>query len=247
MTTLGCHRRGVQHSRTFVVQCVGVMRRVPFAFENLAPPTDPFRGPAIVGRELRAIANNVNRDPDRPHPKVIGLCEAIGHRLPTLDGYGDAYRSLKTRGRANLALYVRDGLDVAVRWHDLARTWPRTETTGTHPARSILEARVEDWTVIVGHAPPLGRGTAAAREEWLAAMVELLGDDRGTVLALTDPNGLGAELARKTGATHGGTGTDAVHGRGIVLDAVLTPHAVNGVPMLTDHRCCLLGRSRVRS
>lgn len=235
--------RVVHKTRKPARQSLDVMKRVPFAFENLAPPTDPRREPAIVSRELRALANNLRPDEDRPRPKVIALCETIGHRLPLLDHFA-LWRDLRPAGRANLALYVRADLDVEVEWRDLRVSWPRTKAPGPHPPRSIMVAAVEDWLVIVGHAPPKVRGAAEARSEWLDAMVRLMRQGGGPILALTDPNGLGADLARQTRAVHGGTSTDAVHAVDAVLDAVRTPHAVNGTPMLTDHGCALLGRAR---
>jgi len=224
------------------------MFRFPFAFENLAPPTDPNRGPGQVRRELGALANNVNPDSRRPDPKAIGLCEALDHRLPDLWRYGQPIRDVSRRSRENLALYVLARLDRGrVRWHDLAETWPRSNRPGTHEPRSILDVEVEDWRILVSHAPPVSVGTGPARREWLDAMVDVM---RGPtpVLALTDPNGLGDELIRRLGvkAVGGGTHIEAAHGRGIILTAVHASGRVNGVPMLTDHKRALLGAARRR-
>lgn len=227
------------------------MRRFPFTFENLGPAGDPHRGSWQIARELNAQANNLRPDPDRPRPKGIALAEAIGHRLPRLDHYGHPIRDPRKPGRANLALYVLDRLDVDHEWVDLAETWPRTDHPGAHPPRSILSADVEDWRVVVGHAPPVAPRSGDARAEWLDAMVAAIRDvDEGTpVLVLSDPNGLGPDLVHRLGpgVVSGGTPTDAVHGRRVILDAAAVPGTLNGVPMLTDHRRVLVGRARRRN
>jgi len=224
------------------------MLRCAFAFENLGPRARPKQ----TRLELGALANNVNPDERRPRPKGIGLCETIHHDLTDLWHYGLPIRDRTRLSRANLALYVLDRLDLGrIRWHDLAEQWPRTEHPGIHEPRSILDVEVEDWRIIVAHAPPVAIGTGPARREWLDAMVELLSGPT-PVLALTDPNGLGAELVRRLAkpskgtVVTGGTPVEAVHGVGIVLDSVHAPGRVNGVPMLTDHRRALLGRARRR-
>lgn len=216
------------------------MKRLPFTFENLGP-TDR---PAQIEAELRAQANDLRRDPDRRQPKVIGVCEAIGKRLPHLARYGAPIRDTSPPGRANLALYVLDRLESDWSWIDLHETWPRTEHPGTHPPRSLLVAQVDDWRVIVGHAPPLGRGTADARNEWLTAIGAQIHAVSGPVLALTDPNGLAARLLRPNVVTSGSP-VEAAHGKGVILDAH-TVEVLNGVPMRTDHRRCLVGTARKR-
>lgn len=223
------------------------MRRFGFTFENLGPRGDPHRGAAQLRAELAAQANNLRPDPNRKRPKGIGLCEAIGYTLPTLDRYGPPIRDRSRPGRANLALYVGAWLDVDHEWHDLDETWPRTEHPGTHPPRSILVAQVEDWRTIVGHAPPIAPHSGDAREEWLDAMVRLMRTP-GPVLALTDPNGLGPALVRRLGpeTVAGGTHVEAVHGRRVILDNAQAVESLNGVPMLTDHRRALVGHARKR-
>ncbi len=221
------------------------MKRFPFAFENLGPTPRPDE----ISDELHALANVTSRDRDRRTPKGIGVAEAIAKRLPTLPRH-DLIRDTSRPGRANLALYVLARLAHDHEWVDLHETWPRTERPGTHPPRSLLVAQVEDWRVIVGHAPPLARGTADARAEWLAAMVEAIldtPDDRTPVLALTDPNGLGPRLLLGPGMVTGGSPVEAVHGRRVILDHAQTVEAVNGVRMRTDHGRALIGHARRRN
>lgn len=231
-----------------------VLHRMPFACYNLGPAGDPGRGPGQVRLELSAIANNHRPDPDRPRPKVTGLLESIGYRLPRIHHYHPPIRSTRTKSRANVALYVLARLELGhLSWVDLDKTWPRTERRGVHEPRSILVQEVEDWRVIVAHAPQgpgrrLPRATndalVEAREEWLDAMVDLMRGET-PVIALTDPNGLGDDLVRRLGGSvvAGGTAIEAVHGRGITLEHAHTPGSVNGVAMLSDHRRVLIGRA----
>lgn len=227
------------------------MKRIRFAFYNLAPAGDPQRGPFFVARELNAIANNRPYRPWRRRPKVIAVSEAIGRRLPELKRYR-LIRDTSTPGRANLALYVLRRLKVTdVEWVDHEREWPRVLHSGMHPARSTLVCRVEDWTVIVGHAPQApttakrtaNEGLTSARGEWVSIVARLLHRyDR--VLLLTDPNGLGDDLMRAVpGMRTGGTAVEAAHVKGGAL-SWRTRAVVNGVRMLSDHKRCLLGRAR---
>lgn len=217
------------------------MKRVPFAFENLGPADRPFQ----IDRELRALANLLNPDPDRRRPKVLGVCEAVGKVLPdTLTPYR-LIRDRSTPSRANIALYLLARLHVeAIRWHDLRETWPRTEHPGIHEPRSILRVEVEGWRVLVGHAPPIAPESGKARDEWHDAMVDLM-TSVGPVLALVDPNSV--LILDRGRIVTAGTNIEAVVGRNIVLDGAFTPGSVNGVPMLTDHRRALLGRARRRT
>lgn len=231
------------------------MDRLPFAHENLAPPGDPNRGPAFVDRELNALANNVSlrrgrivHEPDRRRqpPKAIGLTETIGHRLPALPNYGEPIRSTSTPGRANVALYLRDGLKgEPVEWVQHRETWPATQHDGPHPARATLVKELDSVAVVVGHAPPAVPGAKDAREEWETVTVRIL-RRYSHVIWLGDPNGLLGEVLRRLGdprAVRGGDETDAVLLRGYTITAAPTPERVNGVPMLTDHRKALLGRA----
>jgi len=222
------------------------MRRLPHAFYNLSPAGDPNRGLFFITRELSAIANNLNHDATRRRPKVIGVCEAINRVLPELDHY-QLVRSTLNLSRANVALYVREDLELGeTEWVRHEKTWPRAKDHDlTHEPRTTLVQDVEDWRIIVGHAP-VGFGAEAARDEWLSILVDLL-HIPGPVVALTDPNGLGDDLYRRVpSAVTGGTAIEAVHGRHVVIDSVHTPGVVNAVPMLSDHHRCLLGRLRRR-
>lgn len=214
------------------------MRRMRFAFENMRVG----RPPARWALELNALANNVNPDPDRLRPKVLTGCEVAGGDLERLDHYHPPTRDRSTPARANLFLYAAKWLDVGrPEWIDLDKATPRLKRPGSF-RRSLLVQRVEDWFVIVGHAPPAWPGADAARREWLDAVCSLLRTAGPHPILLSDPNGLGKSIRRLVpDVVAGGTATEAVHGRGIVLDGVHTPGAVNGVTMLTDHRCALVG------
>ena len=245
------------------------MRRFPFAHENLGPAGDR-RDPGQVPRELNAIGNNAVQvkgrmvrisDPMRPRPKVIALTEAISHRLPELPRYGKPIRSHTTLGRANLALYVRDGLEgPPPSWVQHKATWPKVnDPRQQHAARSTLVKTLYDHgpTIVVGHGPQApnprlpdatNRALVEAREEWVDITARIL-DNYPQVIWLGDPNGLLPHVRRALGdprATVGGDSTDAVLVRGYILATASTPNSVNGVPMLTDHRKALLGLALVR-
>lgn len=218
------------------------MRRMPFAFYNLAPPGDPNRGSVRVALESNAIVNNDPTDLFRRRPKVFGVCEAIGRSLPSLDRY-DLLRDTSRASRANLAVYVLDHLDHGrAEWIDLKETWPRTEHPGTHPPRSLLVVRVEDWTVCVSHAPPTAPGAGPARAEWVKAARAFMAGP-GPRLLLSDPNALPVDVA---GVEHGGTPIEHAHVRGARLVSWSTPAEINGVRMLSDHKKALLGLARLR-
>lgn len=220
------------------------MRRVPFGFYNLAPAGDPDRGPAFVARESEAIVNNRPRNPLRRRPKVFGVVEAIGRRLPELERY-DLIRDTSSPSRANVALYVRKGLEVGtVRWIDHRLSWPRVLHPGLHEPRSTLAVTVEGWTVVVAHAPQVGRPMDGARAEWLDIETRLLASANRNwpVLLLSDSNALWDELERRVeGAVMGGTPIESAHARYAALKRVRVRPSVGGVPMLSDHKRCLLG------
>lgn len=214
------------------------MRRIPFAFENLRVGRDAD----VVAREVRALANQVNRDTDRARPKVLALCESLGYSLPVLPGYSLVH-DRSTPSRANLALYVLAHLDRGpVRWLDLDETWPRTAHDGRHEPRSILYRQVGGVRVVVTHAPPAVPGAFLARSEWIRAMRYLMREPTRT-LVLGDPNKLNARIGNTPGVRRAGTGTDAVFACGMTLTSVNLTREVNGVPIRTDHRHALLGKA----
>ena len=196
--------------------------------------------------ELGALANNVNPDPDRRRPKVIGGCDVNARRLWDLDHYR-LTRDGSSDWRANLFLYVARWLDVGEpEWIDLDKSFPRIKRPGVI-RRSLLVQRVEDWPVIVGHAPPAWPGALEARKEWVDVVVDLIRGAGPRVILLSDPNGLGHTLRRLIPTLVGaGTAVEAVHGRGIVLTSAHVVSAVNGVAMRTDHRVALLGTATKR-
>lgn len=225
------------------------MRRVPFGFYNLAPAGDPDRGSAFVARESEAIVNNRPRNPLRRRPKVFGVVEAIGRRLPDLERY-TLIRDTSTLSRANVALYVRKGLKVgSVRWIDHQRDWKRPLHPGMHEPRSTLVVTVEQWSIVVAHAPQVGDPMKAARAEWLDIEAHLLAAANRSwpVLLLSDSNALWDELRdRVAGTVMEGTPIESAHARHAVLRRVRVKPSVGGVPMLSDHKRCLLGTAITR-
>jgi hypothetical protein len=241
------------------------VRRFPFAHENLGPAGDR-RDPLQVPRELNAIGNNVSQvagrivtvpDPRRRRPKGIGLTEAAFHRLGAHKHYGDPIHNRKTEGRANVALYLRNGLEgPPARWIDHKATWPKVnDPSRQHAPRSTLVKELDGPdldAVVVGHGPQapnprLPKATNAAlveaREEWVDITARIL-RSYPNVVWLGDPNGLLDEVLVQLGdpkAARGGDATDAVLVRGFTIEASATPSVVNGIPMLTDHRKALLG------
>jgi hypothetical protein len=129
-------------------------REFPLAFYNVQVNRDPNR----VDKEIRALLAR--------RPAVLGLCETIGYDLPCPDDYR-VIRDRSNKSRANIAAYVKQNLDLSdKKWHDLKETWSRTETTGTHEPRSILEFRAGRLMVWVAHQPPKGTdNTQAAQME----------------------------------------------------------------------------------
>jgi hypothetical protein len=218
------------------------MRRLPFVFYNLGPPNDPHRDPVQVGLELNALANN-SAPTRRRTPKVVGICEAIGHNLPELERFQQV-RDRTNRPRANIALYVRDHLDLDITWVELTRTWPRTQAPGNHEPRANLIVTIDEWTIMVGHAPPKVPGAADARAEWLDSAVEFL-HGPGPRVVLSDPNLLRETVVETVanGVMALGTQIESVHGRSVVLDRVRTREVINDVRMMSDHKRALLGRA----
>jgi len=104
------------------------------------------RAHAQVEREVHAILST--------GAAVLGLSEAIGYRLPDVDGYR-LVRDTSTPGRANLAAYVRDDLPVTgIKWIPCRQTWKRPKGPGRHWPREILGFFAAGVQVTVGHAPP---------------------------------------------------------------------------------------------
>lgn len=221
------------------------MKRCSFAFYNLAPANDPMRGEAQVTRELTAIANLV--DPQtgrRKRPKVLGVCEAVGRPLPELRRY-ELLRTRENPSKANVALYVRDDLRHGEpRWVMHEKGWPKIFGPGLHEPRATLVVKVENWRIVVAHAPQAPRevfpqatqnALEDARREWLDIMERLLDRD-GPVLLVSDPNGLADELEQRVHAldTKGGTG-EAVHALGAHVEGFQLLGEANGVAMLSDH------------
>jgi hypothetical protein len=233
------------------------VKRCRFAFYNLAPAGDPMRGEVFVQRELTAIANFVDPESnERKRPKVLGVCEAVGRALPPLDRF-NLLRSREDASKANVALYVRDDLRHGEpRWIMHGRRWPNILRPGLHDPRATLVVKVENWRVVVAHAPQAPRevfpvatreALDAARDEWLDIMLRLL-DRSGPVLLLSDPNGLAGQLKQRMQALNmeGGLG-EAVHAMGANVKHFQMLGEANGVAMLSDHHQFELGRARLPS
>lgn len=128
-----------------------------------------------VGRSEGQVATEVRHLARTLRPRVLGLCEAVGYALPRLEDY-HLVRDASRASRANVAAYVRRDSTVQwSRWRDLHETWSRTETTGTHPPRSILELRLDHLHVLVHHQPPQGTdNTLAAQNEGVDALTDAM-------------------------------------------------------------------------
>lgn len=201
---------------------------------------DNNRPDAVVAAELRAI-RGAGAD-------LIGMCETTSNALPHLGMtfVGDRRGGEANRPRRNIAAYVDRTLPLArIRWHDMARTWPRTKGDGRHEPRSFVTFRLGRVKVIVAHHPPGSPGTDPARAEHLRALTyavapwlrpgrrwrqraQQLWLRRRPVVVLIDANGCGDELAAATGM--------AVHGRGAdrVLALNAEVHDVEYVARLGD-------------
>lgn len=116
--------------------------KYPVWFYNLRVGRDPHQ----VNLETLAILST--------KPAVLGLCEAVGYRLPDPAGY-HLIRDTSRPGRANIAAYVRTDLPLThVHWTDCDTTWTRPNGGGQHPARSILTLRAAGIQNTVHHQPP---------------------------------------------------------------------------------------------
>ena len=233
------------------------MRRVPFVAYNLGPIGERVDNER-ARVELDAAVNNQPRVVWRRRPKAVALMECVGRDLPDLRHYHPPIHDRSRKSRANLALYVLDRLDLGRReWVDHQVPWPRVLHAGLHEPRSTLIQEVEDWTFVVSHAPqsprnvfrePLRDALNDAREEWVDIIADIARSTSGPLLIFTDPNGLGGELRRRVPSlVLGGTATEAVHGRRVVLVDARKVSSVNGVRFLSDHRGALVGKARRRN
>lgn len=150
---------------------------VPVTLYNMGP-ADRYRL-QLRDRTIHTLAQTVqpggiNLDP-RVRGGVLVLVETIGYGdLPEV--HGMALHRDRTGGpyggesRANVSVYVHHSLPWRwMRWEDHRCPWPRTEHPGTHPSRSTQVHRIGRVDLRLGHAPPLGHGTSAARAEWYDA------------------------------------------------------------------------------
>lgn len=120
-----------------------------------------------VARELRAILSI--------KPAVLGVCEAVGYRLPAFPGYR-LVRDISRPGRANVAAYVATAYPIRhIRWTDLEQTWERPKHPGIHPARSVLTMLVAGVQVTVHHQPPrFTNNEIRSQEEGNDALIEIM-------------------------------------------------------------------------
>ena len=216
-----------------------------------------------VAPEMRAIEASDD-------PAIIGIVEATGNDFPPLPGMKRNIGSGPSRG--NIGAYVARALlgrkGLRLRWHDMKRTWPRTQGDGEHPPRSHASTKLRRVKVVVGHIPPRAPGSEAARQESSDALVRILAPwtrpgwkllrraqrrwhrNRPRLL-LIDGNGAISELCRRADLKPlGGKQTDAVLYGGNVepisagyLDEFKTPHGV--VPFRGDHREVLRAEVRI--
>jgi hypothetical protein len=214
---------------------------------------DNYRREQVVP-EMRALAASDDA-------AIIGVVEAIGNDLPPLPGMAHDVGSGPSRG--NIAAYVSRKVlgrkKLRLRWHDMERTWPRTQGPGTHPSRSHASTKVGRVQVVIAHIPPRAAGTEPARQESIDALVRILAPwtrhrwpllerahrrwrrNRPRIL-LIDANGAADELCRRADLTPlGGKQTDTLLVGGHVwavdaryLDSFRTPAGV--VPFQGDHR-----------
>lgn len=232
---------------------------------------DNGRGTATLA-ELRALdeserATRSARTRTITGPAIIGCVEATGNQLPHLPGM--AFETGRGESRSNIAIYIRRELlrggKIRGRWTDLRRTWPRTKYPGPHPARSFFTVtnagRVQ---VIDAHVPPDVPGAGPAREEIVDALVHALApwtrpgwrrlragqkkwrSNRPRLLFI-DHNGVGDEIAQRTGMRVVGRKVDALLVGGDLevsghryLDSFPLPPAHGGkarpaVPFRGDH------------
>lgn len=131
-------------------------------FYNAGPPSKTRPGSA--SRDLGGLLREYR-------PRVAVACEVVGDRLDPHPGYG-MVRDTRRAGRANLVAFVRDDCQLRRSWWiDHTTTWPRTETTGTHPARSTMVLGVGEAQVLGGHNVPLGtENTEAGQQEIVTAL-----------------------------------------------------------------------------
>lgn len=208
-----------------------------------------------AGRRLFRVVAEVLAILLRLRPRSLVLLEAIGYRLPRrVPGY-QLVRDVSRPGRANIAVYVRKGLLQHRRWVDLQLTWDRTETDGTHPARSILRLRLNDEILLAAHAPPKtreGEGSSVpARREHADVLVALLRETNLPVLLLCDPNAAPTEpvgtavIAHRIGGTYvDGIGNiEGVVARRLEVTAKFV-RTVGGVRLGSDHGHALVVNSR---
>ena len=228
---------------------------------------DNYRGPAVA-TELRALHAYYEAD-------IIGVVEAVGNRLPHLPGMACVVGQI--RSRDNIAVYVRASLlrggRIRPRWHDMEKTWPRTEGPGQHPARSFLVFRVWLLQVVVAHIPPAVPGAGPAREECIEAIVRVMApwtrpgwkrlrqvqrfvQRRRPRLLLVDANGADEILARLADLEVTGVRVDTVLGGGDVefgphhyVEAFAPPPGARGqvVPFRGDHKHVLRATAHVPS
>lgn len=127
-----------------------------------------------LDKELRAILSK--------GPAVLALCEVIGYRLPSVQGY-QMIRDTSEPGRANLAAYVRVDLDVTrIRWIDCHETWSKPKGPGRHWPRRILTFFAGEMQLTVVHQPPRWVDNEyPAQKEGLAKLTHLMAPwTRGT-------------------------------------------------------------------
>lgn len=179
-------------------------------------------------------------------PFLIFCIEAIGNRLPRLDGM-TLLQDDSTPSRANIAVYVdKHARHTGLNWIDLKTTWPRTEGPGIHPPRSFPWLVPNGLQAIGVHqAPKNAKTVMEAQREGIEALESLMGRGVPTraSLALGDFNrsktdlGPGpATLAKAIGGKVLGERIMCGVGKNLGLLHKSTYHtSADGIPIKADH------------
>lgn len=220
-------------------------------FYNAGPPSKTRPGSA--SRDLGGLLHEYR-------PRAAIACEVIGDRLEPQPGYS-MIRDRSRPGRANLVGYVRE--DCTLRrswWIDHTTTWSRTETTGTHPARSTLVLGIGSLQLLGAHNVPLGtdateqgqrelvRAIALVMTPWRRASIRREAPELDVEkmrarprVVLWDDNapadhGLGGDyLAEHVGGQRHGEHIDNAVTRQLAVESVEYVHHAGGVQLATDH------------
>jgi hypothetical protein len=218
--------------------------RVPVWVYNFGPAGKDGRTIDHVRHEVQALCNvPPHRDGRRKPPKAgVGIEALRWGRLPSIAGQR-LFHDTSNLSRANIALWVREGLKVDVDYLRHTEGWDRTEGEGVHEPRATLLAYCEgddeqEMLVIGTHAPPVTPTSADARAEWVHLMDVAIRNNSIPIVMLGDPNGLFGKVRDRVGnpkITVAGTAVEGTLTRGYTITDSREDHVVNGVVMGSDH------------